>query len=87
MWLQRIMSLIVFIGIYLLTLFTKEEFACEMFLVISFIGLIYIWFCDAMSRMSKYIWFYTPMSGRTLRFLGWIILFITFVAIIILKLT
>jgi hypothetical protein len=81
------MSLIVFIGIYLLTLFIKDEFAGEMFLVMSFLGLMNIWFGDAMSRMSKkHIWIWTPMSGRSARFLGWLALFITFVAIIILKL-
>lgn len=86
MWLQRIISLIVFIGIYLLTLFISDDFAGEMFLVISFIGLIYIWFGNSMSRMTKYIWSKTSMSGHSLRFLGWIILFITVVVIIILKL-
>jgi len=89
MWVQRTISLMVFIGICLLIQSVKDEFAREMFLGISSISLIYIWFCDALFRMSKYTWISNPISksSHSIRFLGWIILIITFFTTIILKLT
>jgi uncharacterized membrane protein len=91
MWLQRIISLMVFIVTCLLILFIKDEHTREVFVYISgigLIGLICIWFGDAMNWMSKYIYQQnSPTPGCMFRFLGWILLFIPYVAIIILKLT
>ena len=81
----------VFIGICLLTLFIKEEFAREYFVIISsigLIGLICVWFGEWLSWMSNYIYHQSsPTPGGMFRFLGWILLLIPYVAIIILKLT
>ena len=91
MWLSKIISLIVYIGTLLLISLLRDETTHTVLVIISgvgLIGLICVWFGDAMNWMSDFVYKESsPTPGCMFRVLGWILLFIPYVAIIILKLT
>ena len=91
MWLSRILSLIVFLGNFGVAYLIKDPQVQEVFGRIcgaGLMGIICVWFGDEMGSWTGTFHLRqvsSPSPGGLVRFMGWVLLFIPYVAIIIYK--
>ncbi|MBN2455927.1 MAG: hypothetical protein JXB29_05235 [Sedimentisphaerales bacterium] len=91
MWLSRIISLMLFLGNFGVALLIKDEKVQDVFGRVSgagLMGVICVWFGDEMGNWMGTFRLHqvtAPTPGGVVRFMGWVLLFVPYIAFLIYK--